>query len=96
MIDDTLARPSALHGAHVLDTLREAAARLPLWRRKREPAATPCAWSGPPPVRALPRDLDLPLSAFDPGAFGRCAKVSVAGFVDPMILEQTLRRIPAL
>ena len=99
MINDTPARSSALNGAHVLGALREAAERLPLLRRKRGAAVAapdPCAWSGPPPVRALPLDLDLPMSAFDPGAFGRCAKVSVAAFVDPMILEQTLRRIPAL
>lgn len=94
MFDETLARPRAVHGVHVLESLRDVAARLPMWRRRSAPE-TPCAWMAPPPERALPRDLNLPLSAFDPGALGRCTRLSVAGFVDPMVLEQTLHRIPA-
>lgn len=99
MIDDHQARPSALHGATVLQSLRAAAGRLPIWPRRAVPvpsSSTPCAWTAPPLARALPRNLDIPLSAYDPGAFGRCAPMSVAGFVDPMVLEQTLHRIPAL
>ena len=98
MLDDILPLPLAARSHGVLDTMRAAVSRL--GRRRMDPpvaagGAAPCAWMAPPPERPLPRDLNLKLSAFDPGALRRCTPVSAAAFVDPIVLERTLHRIPA-
>jgi hypothetical protein len=98
MFDDTLLHSPAARSHGVLDTMLAAVSRLGRRRVERVTAAggqAPCAWMAPPPERALPRDLNLPLSAFDPGALRRCKPVSAAAFVDPLLLERTLYRIPA-
>ncbi|WP_341208502.1 hypothetical protein [uncultured Sphingomonas sp.] len=101
MFDDTLHLSPSARSSGVLDTMRAAVSRLGRRRVERVTAAggaAPCAWMAPPPERPLPRDLSLPLSAFDPGALRRCTAVkpvSAAAFVDPLLLERTLHRIPA-
>ncbi|WP_028967058.1 hypothetical protein [Sphingomonas phyllosphaerae] len=97
MFDDTLLLSPSARSSGVLDTMRAAVSRLGR-RRVERVSAAPCAWMAPPPERPLPRDLNLPLSAFDPGALRRCTAVkpvSAAAFVDPLLLERTLYRIPA-
>lgn len=98
MFDDTLLLSPNARSHGVLDSMRAAVSRLGRRRVERATAAggaAPCAWMAPPPERPLPHDLNLPLSAFDPGALRRCKPVSAAAFVDPLLLERTLYRIPA-
>lgn len=55
------------------------------------------AWMSPPPERPLPRDLNLPLSAFDPGALRHLdAPSAPAAAFDPIMLERTLHRLRTL
>jgi hypothetical protein len=106
MFDDAL--PIAARSPGVLAAVYDAVARLPRRATRRDrpvsaaaaaALATHDAWMAPPPERPLPRDLDLPLSAFDPGALRRTivrpAVPPAAAFVDPIILERTLHRIHA-
>jgi hypothetical protein len=109
MFDDAL--PIAARNPGVLTAMYDAVARLPRLARRRDRrravdrhvalprVEAPGAWMSPPPERPLPRDLNLPLSAFDPSALRRAAiqpiAASAAAFVDPIILERTLHRIHA-
>lgn len=58
------------------------------------------AWMSPPPERRLPRDLNMPLSAFDPGAIRQHAASppppQSTRWTDPMALARTLDRVRAL
>ncbi|KTT70766.1 hypothetical protein NS334_11705 [Sphingomonas endophytica] len=59
------------------------------------------AWMSPPPERPLPRDLNMPLSAFDPGALrhrpadrpATMAPVATSPWADPLALERRLERL---
>lgn len=56
--------------------------------------ATAAVWMTPPPERRLPRDLDVPMWTFDPGAMrNRAPIVAPAGWTDPIALERMLRRL---
>ncbi len=109
MFDDAL--PIAARSPGVLTAMYDAVARLPRLAKGRDRhravdgrsalprAGMPAAWMSPPSEQPLPRDLNLPLSAFDPGALRRTVVqpvvASAAAFVDPIILERTLHRIHA-
>ncbi len=112
MFDDAMLHPQAARSQGVLASMRAAMARLPLWADNSRPHRGPLrahveqpdraaggAWISPPREQPLPRDLNLPLSAFDPGALrrtvGPAVVASAAAFVDPIILERMLHRIPA-
>lgn len=51
----------------------------------------------PPSERTLPRDLDLPLRLFDPGAMrDQPAPCRATGLPDPVMLERTLHRLSVM